>query len=45
MKVFTKSEMFTENILHIPIKQHNRPEGTACYSASNCMIQLPLVIL
>src|SRR5574344_484043 len=24
--------------LHIPAKQHNRPEGTACYSASNCTL-------
>jgi len=24
--------------VHIPAKQHNRPEGTACYSASNCTL-------
>ncbi len=25
-------------LLHIPSKQHNRPEGTACHSALNCTL-------
>jgi hypothetical protein len=28
---------FYKGKLHIPEKQHNRPEGTACRSASNGM--------
>ena len=31
------NDCYVSNV-HIPAKQHNRPEGTACRSASNCMI-------
>lgn len=37
--IAVKIYIITKNYrLYIPVKQHDRPRGTACHSASNCMI-------